>query len=115
MDFREIGKLVSDDRISLEYLWKSKGAIVCPSCNSSDFYFIGRWRVRCKRCGKDIYPLKGTRLSQLKISPSQWLALIKLFELSVSARKAAKDVALSYTTSLKAYDVLRRVLVEDLA
>jgi len=115
MDFREIGKLVSDDRISLEYLWKSKGTIVCPSCNSADFYFIGRWRVRCKRCGKDIYPLKGTRLSHLRISPSQWLALIKLFELSVSARKAAKDVALSYNTSLKAYDHLRRVLVEDLA
>ena len=115
MDFREIGKLVSDDRISLEYLLKSKGAIVCPSCNSSDFYFVGRWRVQCKRCGRDIYPLKGTRLSRLRISPSQWLALIKLFELSVSTRKAAKDVALSYTTSLKAYDILRRVLVEDLA
>ncbi|MGB9177031.1 MAG: hypothetical protein WCB46_09885, partial [Methanoregula sp.] len=34
---------------------------------------------------------------------------------SVSARKAAKDAALSYKTSLKAYDLLRRVLVEDLA
>jgi transposase len=115
MDFREIGKLVSDDKISLEHLWKSKGTTFCPSCDSTDFYFVGRWRVRCKRCGKDIYPFKGTRLSQLRISPSQWLAVIKLFELSVSARKTAKDVSLSYNTSLKAYDLLRRVLVEDLA
>ena len=51
----------------------------------------------------------------LRISPSQWISLIKLFELSVSARKAAMDVALSYKTSLKAYDILRRVIVEDLA
>jgi len=115
MDFREIGRLVSDDRMSLEYLWKSRGEVFCNSCNSSDFYFIGRWRVRCKRCGRDIYPLKGTRFSQLRISPSQGLSLIKLFELSVSARKSAKDIALSYKTSLKAYDLLRRVLVEDLA
>ena len=38
-----------------------------------------------------------------------------MFELSISARKAAKDVALSYKTALKAFDLLRRVLVEDLA
>jgi hypothetical protein len=32
----------------------------------------------------------------------------------VSARKPVKDVALSYKTALKAFDLLRRVLVEDL-
>jgi hypothetical protein len=47
MDFREIGKLVSDDRISLEYLLRARGKTPCDTCNSSDFYFIGRWRVRC--------------------------------------------------------------------
>jgi len=115
MDFLEIGRLVSDDRISLEYLWKNHEDVVCTSCNSTDFYYLGRWRVRCKRCGRDIYPLKGTRFSRLRITPSQWLSLIKLFELSVSARKSAKDVTLSYKTTLKAFDLLRRVLVEDLA
>jgi len=38
-----------------------------------------------------------------------------LFELSLCARKAAKDVDLSYKTTLKSFDILRRVLVEDLA
>ena len=115
MDFREIGKLVSDDGISLEYLWKKRGKAICETCKSSDFYFIGRWRVRCKSCRKDLSPLKGTRFTQLRISPSQWLSLIKLFELSVSARKAAKDAALSYKTTLTAFEILRRVLVEELA
>lgn len=115
MDFREIGKLVSDDRISLEYLWRRREKTICDACNSSDFYFIGRWRVRCKSCRKDHSPLKDTLFAHLRISPSQWLSIVKLFELSVSARKAAKDVALSYKTTLKAYDILRRVLVEELA
>ena len=115
MDFREIGRLVSEDKLSLEYLWNVRGDMVCSSCDFTDFYFLERSRVRCKRCGRDIYPLKGTRFSKLRISPSQWLSLIKLFELSVSARKSAKDTAVSYKTALKAYDLLRRVLVEDLA
>ena len=33
----------------------------------------------------------------------------------MSARKAAKDVDLNYKTTLKSFDTLRRVLVEDLA
>jgi hypothetical protein len=30
VDFRETGKLVSEDRFSLEYLWKKRGNTVCP-------------------------------------------------------------------------------------
>jgi len=71
--------------------------------------------MRCKKCKSDFWPLKGTRFSPLRISPYQWLSLIKLFELSVSARKAANEVHLSYKTTLRAYDILRRVLVEEIA
>jgi transposase len=115
MDFREIGKLVSEDRFSLEYLWKKRGNTVCPSCSSSEFYYHQRWRVRCKGCKKDYWPLQGTRFALIRISPSQWLSLVKLFELSTSARKASHEVHLSYKTTLRSYDILRRVLVEELA
>jgi len=115
MDFREIGKLVSEDRFSLEYLWKKRVNTVCPSCSSSEFYYHQRWRVRSKGCKKDYWPLQGTRFALLRISPSQWLSLLKLFELSTSARKASHEVHLSYKTTLRAYDILRRVLVEELA
>lgn len=115
MNFQDIGRLVSEDQYSLEYLWNNLGTPVCPSCETSDFYYLKRSRVRCKRCGKDIYPLKETWFAELRISPSQWISLIKLFELSVSARKTSKETGLSYKTTLKAYDLLRRVLVEHLA
>ena len=115
MDFREIGKLVSEDRLSIEYLWKKRGNTVCPHCESPEFYYQQRWRLRCKGCKKDYWPLQGTRFTLLRISPSQWLSLIKLFELSTSARKASQEVHLSYKTTLRAFDILRRVLVEELA
>ena len=115
MDFREIGRLVSEDRLSLEYLWKKRGNKDCPSCSGSEFYYHQRWRVRCKECKKDYWPLQGTRFALLRITPSQWLSLIKLFELSISARKASQDVHISYKTALRAYDVLRRAIVEHLA
>jgi len=115
MDFREIGKLISEDRISLEYLWKRRGNTACPTCSFSEFYFHQRWRVRCKGCKRDYWPLQETRFLLLRISPSQWLALIKLFELSASARKASQEVHLNYKTTLRAYDILRRILVEELA
>lgn len=50
-DFREIGRLVSDDRIALEYLWKKKGTTICPHYRSSDFYFVERGQVQYKNAG----------------------------------------------------------------
>ena len=40
---------------------------------------------------------------------------MKLFVLSVSARKTSKEPALSYKSSLNAYDLLRQVVIEHLA
>jgi transposase len=40
---------------------------------------------------------------------------VKLFELSTSARKASQEVHLSYKTTLRAYEVIRRAIVEELA
>jgi len=45
----------------------------------------------------------------------QWLSIIKLFELSVSARKVAEQLGVSYNTALRAFDVVRRAIVNELA
>jgi hypothetical protein len=73
--------------------------------------FISFWQRKSSMpsCKRDIWPLQNTRFSLMKISPSQWISLIKLFELSISARKAASDVGLSYKTALKAYDILLKL------
>jgi transposase len=51
----------------------------------------------------------------MNISPSKWLYLIKLFELSVSAKNASKELNLSYKTTLNGFNLLRQVIAEELA
>jgi hypothetical protein len=48
--------------------------------------------------------------------PRDWLYILELFELEVSARKASKEIGLSYPTVLKGYNIIRRaILVQDKA
>ena len=44
-----------------------------------------------------------------------WLHLIKLFELEVNARKASIQLGLSYTTTLKGFNILRKVILRELS
>lgn len=76
---------------------------------------MSRNRLRCKQCKTDIRPLSDTRFNQMNLSCSEWLAILKLFELSVSAKKASQELHISYKSALKAYDITRRAIVEDLA
>jgi len=50
-------------------------------------------------------------MSRLRISCRQWLWIIKLFELELSARKISQQVALSYPTVLKALNTIRMAIV----
>jgi transposase len=115
MDLIELGKIISDDRRSFEFLWSKLGSPSCPYCGSVSIYFMGGRRVRCSKCHSDIWPLKGTRFSKMKIPCPKWLAILKLFELSISVRKASKEVKLSYKTTLKAFNMVRRAILHELA
>ncbi len=74
-----------------------------------------RNQLRCKTCKKDFKPFTNSNFSVLKISHSKWLALIKLFELSVSAKTASEQMHLSYKTTLKAFDAIRYSILAELA
>lgn len=52
-------------------------------------------------------------MGQVRLSGRQWLWVVKLFELEVSARKMAQQLPLSYPTALKAVTTLRRSLLAD--
>jgi len=85
-------RIVSDERRCFEYLFQQLPAYSCSFCHSSDHYPVSRQRVRCKQCRRDIKPLSGTGFSLLTISCSTRLIILKLlFDLSISARKAAKE------------------------
>lgn len=113
MNLIELGKLISDEKKSLQYLYNKINDLSCPSCGQRELYFMSRKRLRCNKCECDFRPLNDTNFSAIKISASKWLSLIKLFELSISARKASAEVKLSYNTTLKAFDIIRLSILHD--
>lgn len=91
-------------------VWK-KRAIFCTRCRRRQAYRIANKRYRCKRCGYTFHDFTGRWLNQLRVSYRTWLWLIKLFDLEVSARRAAVELGLSYPTALKAYDLMRYAIL----
>jgi transposase len=115
MNLIELGRIAADERKSFQYLCNKFIELSCPNCGQQVYYFMSRQRLRCKICCNDFSPLKYTKFSEIKISASRWLILIKLFELSVSARKASVEMNMSYKTTLKAFDLLRKAIDEELS
>jgi transposase len=115
MEGREFGRLIADDSQALEYLRNRIGDPSCPYCSSRQYYFMGSERVRCRQCKRDYWPLKDTKFSLMNITPSKWLYLIKLFELSISANNASRELHLNYKTTLKGYNLLRQIIAKELA
>jgi transposase len=115
MNLIELGRITSEEGESFQYLCNKFSDVSCPSCGQQVFYFMSRQKLRCRICGKDFSPLKSTKFSEIKISASRWLILIKPFELSVSARKASFELNMSYEATLKAFDLLRRAIAEELS
>ena len=113
MNLIELGKLVSDEKKSLQYLYNKINDLSCATCGQRELYFMSRQRLRCARCGCGFKPLNDTNFSAIKIPASKWLSLIKLFELSVSARRSSAEVKLSYNTTLKAFDIMRLSILHD--
>lgn len=74
-----------------------------------------RRQFRCQECKKDFKPFAHSKFHLVKIPYSKWLALVKLFELSVSALVASEQSQTSYKTTLKAFDVIRLSILDELA
>jgi len=113
MNMLELSKITYDEKKSFEFFLKRKD-LHCPKCKSKEYYIKNRNRVMCKKCRSLYRPLKNELFSLLRISYSQWLSIIKLFELSVSCRKAATEIKVSYKTAMKAYDILRKSIFKKL-
>lgn len=115
VDFIQLSRLISNEDEAFRYLCEFRGSISCPFCGNTDFYTMSRKRLRCKHCKNDIKPLNDTRFNLMNLTNSEWLAILKLFELSVSARKASQEIHISYKSALKAYEIVRRAIAEYLA
>jgi len=110
----DLHRITSTERTSLGYLC-NKMAISCPRCYCKKYYILTKGKLRCSECRADYNPLRHTNFNRLYIPVNKWLILIKLFELSVSARKAAIEAGVSYPTALKGFNAVRMAITEELA
>lgn len=94
-------------------LCEKKGHLFCVNCGRSDPYRLGSGRFRCKRCHSDFNLFSGRWISGARLSPNQWLWMIKLFTLEVSTRKAAYELDLSYPAALNAMDAIRSAIMAN--
>jgi transposase len=85
----------------------------CTRCRSYKVYRIKGKRFRCKRCAYTFHDFTGRWINKLRISYKNWLWIIKLFELELSARKIAQQTGLSYPTVLKAVNLIRTAIVAN--
>jgi len=114
MSIKRFEALVKDEKTAHRHfkkLCRKYGHVFCPRCNSRDAYSLSNGRYRCKRCRYDFREFTGRWLSRVRLSPKQWMWLVKLFSLEISTRRMAKELEVHYSTALKAVDSIRMSIV----
>lgn len=110
MDIKSFESLIKTENSARLFLakacWKNSRRF-CTRCRGRKIYRIVGKRFRCKRCGYTFHDLTGRWINKLRISYKNWLWIIKLFELDLSARRIAQQTGLSYPTVLKAANMIR--------
>ena len=81
---------------------QEKDKFSCPHCQSEDVIshgnYRGRKRYKCKSCKKTFNDLTGTSVAHLH-KKEEWQEYLKCVGKSMTLRKAAKHVGISYRTS----------------
>lgn len=110
----DVYQYIKSEKKAFRHLSKKcckNGHRICAHCQSRNIYQTASKRFRCRRCRKKFNVFTNRWYGQLKISASQWLWLIKLFELEVSSHRIAKELKISYPTALKATHLIRQAIL----
>lgn len=103
--------LVKTERSATRYItmhcWEKQRRF-CIRCKNGKISAIRRQRYRCKSCKYEFSDRTGRWIGQLNISAKNWLWIVKLFELEISAERASRQLSLCYPTVLKAFEVIRQ-------
>ncbi len=114
MDLKSFEALIKTENSARLFLaklcWRNHRRF-CIRCRGYKVYRIVDKRLRCKRCGYTFHDFTGRWINKLRITYKNWLWIIKLFELEISARKIAQQTGLSYPTVLKAVNLIRTAIV----
>ncbi len=116
MDIKSFEHTVKTENIARRFFvklcWKNYRRF-CIRCRSNKIYRIAGKRYRCKQCKYTFHDFSGRWINLVQITCREWLWIIKLFELELSARKISQQVDLSYPTILKALTVIRLAILHN--
>jgi transposase len=116
MDIQGFEKVILTENKARLYFRKKaykKSRIFCTRCAGRKIYRLAGRKYRCKTCGYTFHDFADRWINRLNCSFKTWLWLIKLFELEVSALRAAVQCKISYPTALKAFDLIRYAILSS--
>ena len=114
MNISTYNKLVSSETKARKYLSKKCFNFrhrYCPRCNTRKNYKLTDGRRRCSKCKYTFHDFSCRWINNGNLTPVQWLGIIKLFELEVSVRKMASQMALAYNTVYNAVKTIRLAII----
>jgi transposase-like protein len=93
--------------------WKS-----CDKCRTEESYHLvkGRKCFQCRKCSKQVYPLKGTVMENSKTDIRKWLIAIFLISKSkngYSAMRMAEDIEVTYKCAWRICRLIRKAMSMD--
>jgi transposase len=83
----------------------------CPRCSAVEVYALSSGRKRCKRCRYTFSEFAGRWLSRARLSNSDWIALVSLFEQGHPVDGMASRLGRAYATVFHAVSVLRACIL----
>ena len=114
MELKAYYRLISSESRARKYLlgkcFKNHQRF-CPRCRCRKLYKLGEGRNRCSRCQYTFQDFSGRWINQGRLSCVQWLSVIKLFELEVSAHKMSLQLGLSYGAVYRAVNTIRMAIL----
>ena len=114
MELKRVFGLINRESRASRYLEKRRwkhGAKNCPRCRGLAPYTLSDSRWRCRACSYTFSLYTGTWLQGSRLKASEWLYLIKLFDLELSARKASQETSMNYKTVYLAFQTIRKSIV----
>ena len=113
MKLSELIPIVQDEKRSEEYLYSLnilKTFRNCPRCNSVSIGIIRGKQWICHDCNYEWTKRKDSILSLTRIKYSEFLLIVKLFELELNAELTSKQLKINYKTVILLYNLFRSCL-----
>jgi len=97
-------------RYLLSFCWKNHQRF-CPRCRHRKNYRLASGRRRCARCRYTFHDFTGRWINTGNLTSADWLRLLKLFELRLTAMETARQLGITYNTAYKATNVVRLAIL----